>query len=132
MVEIIRIILILLLASSPVLLAAAILFVRDRLTFPRGISKEERNRITQERSARALRRWNIIRLFCACASLPFSLADIAHQQARYRAAEAVVAIFFIFRYYQKRSEIGLDDTATLAYPPAQPMSSGDHDFQAGS
>src|SRR5882672_4669667 len=116
MAEVVRTLLILLFAASPVLLAAAILFVRDRFTLPRGISREERNKITRERSARALRGWQIFTLLCACASLPFSLANIAHQQARYRAAEAMIAIFFIFRYYQKRSEIRLDDPVRFVSP----------------
>lgn len=102
----------LLIASSPVLLAAAVLFVRDRLTLRSGMTREDRNRITKARSIRALNRWRIFILFCAVVSLPFNMADFGHQQARHRAVEAIIAIFFIFRYYRKRSEIQIPDPPT--------------------
>ena len=105
----------LLIASLPVLLAAAVLFVRDRLTLRSGMTREERNRITKARSIRALNRWRVFILFCAVVSLPFNLADFGHQQARYRAVEAIIAIFFIFRYYSKRSEIQIPVPASLGY-----------------
>lgn len=115
MVQVINAGLILLIASSPVLLAAAVLFIRDRLTLRSGLTREERNRITKARSIRALNRWRVFTLFCAVVSLPFNLADFGHQQARYRAVEAIIAIFFIFRYYRKRSEIQISDPSSLNY-----------------
>jgi len=65
MVQVVKVGLMLLIASSPVLLAVAVLFVRDRLTFSSGMSREERNRITQIRSIRALNRWRVFILCCA-------------------------------------------------------------------
>ena len=115
MVQVIKVVVMLLIASSPVLLAVAVLFVRDRLTLRRGMTKEERNRITRAHSVRALNRWRVLILFFACVSLPFNLADFGHQQARYRAVQAIIAIFFIFRYYGKRSEIQILDPTSLAY-----------------
>jgi hypothetical protein len=114
MVQVIKVGLMLLIASSPVLLAAAGLFVRDRLTFSSGMSREERNRITKIRSIRALNRWRVFILCCAVFSLPFNLTDFGHQ-ARYRSVEAIIAIFFIFRYYRKRSEIQIPDPTSLGY-----------------
>lgn len=104
-------------AGTPILLAAIVLWVRDRLTFRQGMSASERSQITRARSTRALNRWHLFTLLCACGSLPFSLANIAHQQARYRLAEAIIAIFFIFRYYQKRSEIRIEKSYSRTYPP---------------
>jgi len=115
MVQVVKVGLMLLIASSPVLLAAAVLFVRDRLTFNSGMSREERNRITKIRSIRALNRWRVFILCCAVFSLPFNLADFGHQQARYRTVEAIIAIFFIFRYYRKRSEIQIPDPTSRGY-----------------
>ena len=115
MVQVIKVVVMLLIASSPVLLALAVLFVRDRLTLRRGMTKEERYRITRAHSVRALNRWRVLILFFACASLPFNLADFGHQQARYRTVQAMIAIFFIFRYYSKRSEIQILDPTSLAY-----------------
>ena len=104
-----------LIAASPVLLAAAVLFIRDRMTLRSGMTTEERNRITKAQSIRALNRWRVITLFFAVVSLLFNLGDFGHQQARYRAVEAIIAIFFIFRYYSRRSEIQVSDPATLNY-----------------
>jgi DMSO/TMAO reductase YedYZ heme-binding membrane subunit len=122
MVQLIRVALILLIASSPVLLAAVVLFVRDRLTLRSGMTKRERNQIAQTRSIHALRRWHVFILFCACVSLPFNLADLGHQQARYRAMEAIIAIFFIFRSLGKRSEIQIPETTPVGYTLPNQMS----------
>src|ERR1700739_385298 len=105
MMQFIKVALILLIASSPVLLAASVLFVRDRLTLPFGMTKQERSQIVQARSSRALRRWHLFILFCACVSLPFNLSDFRHPQARYRVMEAIIAIFLIFRSIGRRSEV---------------------------
>jgi hypothetical protein len=110
MVQFIKVALIFLIASSPVLLAATVLFVRDRLTLPSGMTNQDRSRIVQARSIRALRGWHLFILFCACVSLPFNLADFRHQTARYRVMEAIIAIFLIFRSIGRRSEIQIPST----------------------
>jgi hypothetical protein len=112
MVQFIKVALIFLIASSPVLLAATVLFVRDRLTLPSGMTNQDRSRIVQARSMRALRRWHLFILFCACVSLPFNLADFRHQTARYRVMEAIIAIFLIFRSIGRRSEIQIPSTTS--------------------
>ena len=115
MVQFIRVALILLIASSPVLLAAAVLFVRDRLILRPGMTKQERDQVVQARSSRALRHWHVFILFCACVSLPFNLADFKHPQARYRVMEAIIAIFLILRSVAKRSEIQIPDPSASDY-----------------
>jgi hypothetical protein len=115
MVQFINVALTILIASSPVLLAAAVLFVRDRLTLRSGMTRQERDQIIRARSIRALRRWHGFILFCACFSLPFNLADLGHQQARYRVMEAIIAILFIFRSLGKRSEIQIPEPTPAAY-----------------
>jgi hypothetical protein len=115
MMQVIKAGLMLLIASSPVLLAAAGLLIRDRLTFSSDMSREERDRITRIRSIRALNRWRVFILCCAVISLPFNLVDFGHRDARYRSVEAIIAIFFIFRYYNKRSEIQIPDPTGLDY-----------------
>lgn len=93
----------------PVFLAAGLLLIRDRLTFRPDMSGEERNQIAQARSQRAINGWHLFTFLCACISLPFNLANIGHQQARSRVAEAIIAIAFIFWYYRKRSEIRIQN-----------------------
>jgi hypothetical protein len=106
-----------LLLGTPVFMAAALLFMRDRLTFRADISREERNQITETRSLRAINGWHLFTFLCACVSLPFNLANIGHQQARSRVAEAIVAIVVIFWYYRKRSEIRVQNPGRLRFPP---------------
>jgi hypothetical protein len=101
----------------PVLLAAGLLFIRDRLTFRSDTSGEERNQMIQARSQRAMNGWHLFTFLCACTSLPFNLANIGHQQARSRVAEAIIAIVFIFWYYRKRSEIRIQNPVRQGLPP---------------
>lgn len=101
----------------PVLLAGALLFIRDRLTFRPDMSGEERNQITQARSQRAINGWHLFTFLCACISLPLNLANIGHQQARSRVAEAIIAIVFIFWYYRKRSETRIQNPVRQGFPP---------------
>ena len=119
MVQVLKVALIFLLASSPVLLAVAVLFVRDRLTFSSGMSREERNRITQIRSVRALNRWRVLMLCCAVFSLPLNLADFGHQQARYRSEYGlhclrVGQVEEGIEQLQRAVELGNTDAHTLA------------------
>lgn len=101
----------------PVLLAGALLFIRDRLTFRPDMSVGERNQIAQARAQRAINRWHLFTFLCACVSLPFNLANIGHQQARSRVAEAIIAIVVIFWYYRKRSEIRIQNPVGQEFHP---------------
>lgn len=101
--------LVLLIVGVPVLLAASLLFLRDKMTLRHGISQQERNRLIKSHSSRTVDWWHGLTVFFACVSLPLNLANFAHQQARSRVFEAILALLVIFFYYRKRSEERIAD-----------------------
>jgi hypothetical protein len=80
-------------------LAAGILFVLDRLTLRRGLSREERRAIVEKRTRRWQRAWFIFYLSCAVIALVVNALNLGHESLRSRIGwsvpAAVVVILFL-------------------------------------
>jgi asparagine N-glycosylation enzyme membrane subunit Stt3 len=80
-------------------LAAGILFVLDRLTLRRGLSREERQAIVEKRTRRWQRAWFTFYLSCAVIALVVNALNLEHESLRSRIGwsvpAAVVVILFL-------------------------------------
>jgi hypothetical protein len=80
-------------------LAAGILFVLDRLTLRRGLSREERRAIVEKRTRRWQRAWFTFYLSCAVIALVVNALNLEHESLRSRIGwsvpAAVVVILFL-------------------------------------
>src|SRR5580698_1169665 len=80
-------------------IAIGILFVFDRLTLRRGLRKEERQAIVNNRTRRWQRRWWIFYVSCAVIALIVNALNLDHESLRMRIGwsvpAAIVVILFL-------------------------------------
>jgi hypothetical protein len=78
--------------------AAGILFVLDRLTLRRGLSREERRAIVAKRTQRWQRAWFIFYLSCAVIVLVVNGLNLGHEGLRSRIGWSVPAAVVVIAF----------------------------------
>jgi hypothetical protein len=87
-------------------LAAAILFVFDRITLKSGASKEDRRLVVEKRTVRWQRRWAFFYALCAAVALIVSAVNLEHQPLRQRVAWSVLPALVVLWFLVSREKDG--------------------------
>ena len=93
-------------------LAAAILFVFDRITLKSGASKEDQRIVIQKRTARWQHRWAFFYASCAAVALIVNAFNLEHQPLKRRIAWSVLPALVVLWFLLSREKDGggIDDS----------------------